>query len=132
MRNRTKIFFLNMRNFILDPKNNQAIHARNAVIAGQDIQILDDLNPTRTPLSPTKEVLMPADKAIVAYRDWLEKFDDMGWRIDMDEFAKRQTRCRTGLMRFRVRADARRVTGCSKRFRVIKNRAERKKIEEAA
>ncbi|MEO8443919.1 MAG: aromatic ring-hydroxylating dioxygenase subunit alpha [Gammaproteobacteria bacterium] len=86
---RTKIFFLNMRNFLLDPKNDGPIHARNKVIAGQDIQILLELNPTITPLSTSKEVLMPADKAIATYRDWLRKFDDMGWRIDWTEFKKR-------------------------------------------
>ena len=84
--NNTKIFFLNMRNFLLDPKNNGPIHARNKVIAQQDIEILTDLYPLRTPISNTKEVLMPADKAVVAYRDWLAKFDDKGWRIDWDEF----------------------------------------------
>ncbi len=128
--NRTKIFFLNMRNFILDPTKNQAIHARNAVIAGQDIQILDQLYPVRTPLSPTKEVLMPADKAIVAYRDWLEKFDDMGWRIDVDEFSKRN-----GVdLAYAIPSPARRTSGnwVLEEIPLIKNRAERKKIEEAA
>ena len=43
-----------------------------------------------TPLSPTKEVLVPADTAIAAYRDWLRKFDDMGWRLDLPGFKKRQ------------------------------------------
>ena len=33
---------------------------------------------------------MPADKAIAAYRDWLKKFDDMGWRINWKEFKARQ------------------------------------------
>ncbi len=126
--NRTKIFFLNMRNFILDPKNNKAIHQRNAVVAQQDIQILTDLNPTRTPLSPTKEVLMPADKAIVAYRDWLEKFDNMGWRIDMDEFGKRN-----GVdMAYAIPCPARRTSGnwVLEEVPLIESRAERKKIEQ--
>lgn len=86
---KTKIFFLNMRNFILEPENDGPIHARNKVIAGQDIQILNELNPMLTPLSPTKEVLMPADLAVATYRDWLKKFDDKGWRIDWFEFKKR-------------------------------------------
>jgi hypothetical protein len=32
---------------------------------------------------------MPADKAVVAYREWLSKFDDAGWRIDLEEFHRR-------------------------------------------
>jgi hypothetical protein len=59
------------------------------VIAAQDIQILDTLYPVRTPISNTKEVLMPADGPIAAYRDWLAQFDEKGWRIDWDEFEKR-------------------------------------------
>ncbi len=85
----TRIFFLNMRNFLLDPAKDGPIHARNKVIAGQDIQVLLDVNPTRTPVSNTKEVLMPADAPIAAYRDWLARFDEKGWRIDWDELQKR-------------------------------------------
>ncbi len=85
----TKIFFLNMRNFMLDPKHDGPIHARNKAIAKQDIDIMGHLYPTQTPISNTKEVLMPADKAIVSYRDWLEKFDNAGWRIDVDAFRSR-------------------------------------------
>lgn len=87
---KTRIFFLNMRNFLLEPENDGPIHARNKVIAAQDISVLNDVMPELTPLSPTKEVLVPADKAIAAYRDWLRKFDDRGWRIDWKEFKARQ------------------------------------------
>ncbi|NND53461.1 MAG: aromatic ring-hydroxylating dioxygenase subunit alpha [Gammaproteobacteria bacterium] len=85
----TRIFFLNMRNFMLDPKHDGPIHARNKEIAKQDIDIMEHVYPTQTPISNTKEVLMPADKAIVAYREWLTKFDDAGWRVDIDEFNRR-------------------------------------------
>ncbi|MEZ5458943.1 MAG: aromatic ring-hydroxylating dioxygenase subunit alpha [Steroidobacteraceae bacterium] len=85
----TRVFFVNMRNFMLDPKHDGPIHARNKVIAQQDIDILENVYPRRTPISNTKEVLMPADKAVAAYRQWLAKFDDKGWRIDWDEFMRR-------------------------------------------
>jgi hypothetical protein len=78
-----------MRNFMLDPKHDGPIHARNKAIAKQDIDILEVVYPTKTPVSNTKEVLMPADKAVVAYREWLAKFDDAGWRIDAEEFRRR-------------------------------------------
>ncbi len=87
--NHTRIFFLNMRDFLLDPKNDGPIHARNKIIAGQDIQLMEEIYPVMTPLSTTKEVLMPADKAIYAYRGWLAKFDEMGYRIDMDKLNER-------------------------------------------
>jgi phenylpropionate dioxygenase-like ring-hydroxylating dioxygenase large terminal subunit len=87
--NKTRIFFLNMRNFLLDPRNDGPIHARNKVIAQQDIDILLEMNPPRTPMTNTKEVMMPADKAILAYREWLQKFDNKGWRIDIETFNRR-------------------------------------------
>jgi len=125
--NKTKIFFLNMRNFILEPENDGPIHARNKVIAGQDIQILLEVSPLATPLSPTKEVLMPADKAIAAYRDWLKKFDDMGWRINWREFSARHGVDKA----YAIPSPARRTSGnwVLDPVPLIKDRAEREKLD---
>ncbi len=127
--NNTKIFFLNMRNFLLDPKHNGPIHARNKVIAGQDIQILATMNPVRTPLSPTKEVLTPSDTAVGAYRSWLEKFDDMGWRIDMDKFNAHHGKDRA----YAIPSPSRRTSGnwVLDPVPTIKDRAERKELDQA-
>jgi hypothetical protein len=128
--NNTRIFFLNMRNFLLDPKHNGPIHARNKVIAKQDIDILSVLTPKLTPLSPSKELLMPADKAVAAYRSWLEKFDDMGWRIDIEAFESRHGKGAA----FAIPSPARRTSGnwVLDEIPRIQNRAERKKIEQAS
>jgi len=106
--NRTRIFFLNMRNFMTDASHDGPIHARNKVIAQQDIEVLLEVYPLRTPVSNTKEVLMPADKAVVAYREWLAKFDDKGWRIDWDEFKKRNAQ---GNVAFAIPSPGRRTSG---------------------
>ncbi len=87
--NHTRIFFLNMRNFMLSPEQDGPIHARNKAIAKQDIDVLNDVYPTQTPSSNARELHMPADKAIVAYREWLDRFRDKGWRIDLEEFHRR-------------------------------------------
>jgi len=105
---KTRIFFLNMRNFLLDAHNDGPIHARNKVVAQQDINILLDLYPRRTPTSNTKEVLMPADGGIAAYRDWLNKFDDKGWRIDWASFKQAQADDETA---FAIPSPARRSSG---------------------
>jgi phenylpropionate dioxygenase-like ring-hydroxylating dioxygenase large terminal subunit len=105
--NRTRIFFLNMRNFMLGAEHDGPIHARNKAIAKQDIDILLDVYPTQTPVSNTKEVLMPADKAIVAYRDWLATFDEKGWRIDWETFQGRNA----GNTAFAIPSPARRTSG---------------------
>ncbi len=103
----TRIFFLNMRNFMMEPAQDGPIHARNKAIARQDIDILMDLYPTVTPISNTKEVLMPADKAIVAYRDWLARFDERGWRIDWEAFQARNGKTTA----FAIPGPARRTAG---------------------
>jgi phenylpropionate dioxygenase-like ring-hydroxylating dioxygenase large terminal subunit len=125
--NNTKIFFLNMRNFMLDPKNNGPIHARNKVIAAQDIQILDTMCPGRTPLSPTEEILTPSDNAVAAYRKWLEKFDNMGWRIDIDRFNARHGKSKA----YAIPSPSRRTSGnwVLNPVPLIKDRAERRELE---
>jgi hypothetical protein len=117
-----------MRNFLLDPEKDGPIHARNKVIAGQDIQILNDVMPELTPLSPTKVVLMPADLAISDYREWLKKFDDMGWRIDWTEFKKRH-----GIDKaYAIPSPARRTSGnwVLDEIPLLKSRAQREKKDQ--
>jgi len=128
--NHTNIFFLNMRNFLLDPKHDGPIHARNKVVAQQDINILNELHPQRTPLRKSKELLMPADKSIAAYRDWLERFDNRGWRIDIDEFNRRNGKDTA----FAIPCPDRRTSGnwVLDEMPLIKSRAERNKIEKVA
>ena len=66
----------------------EPIQGRNFVLAQQDIDILEDVYSLQTPLKIDQEVLVPADAPIVAYREWLAKFDAAGWRIDVEEFNK--------------------------------------------
>ncbi|MDP7270394.1 MAG: aromatic ring-hydroxylating dioxygenase subunit alpha [Gammaproteobacteria bacterium] len=124
--NNTKIFFLNMRNFMLDPKHNGPIHARNKVIAAQDIQILTTMCPERTPLSSTDEVLTPSDNGVAAYRKWLEKFDDKGLRIDINKFNARHGKDKA----YAIPSPARRTSGnwVLDEIPRIKDRAERNRL----
>jgi phenylpropionate dioxygenase-like ring-hydroxylating dioxygenase large terminal subunit len=78
----TRIFFVNMRSFMLEPENDQRLIDINMNIAHEDIRIIESLDPVRTPNSTTKEVLTPADKPIVFYRKYLQEWEDRGWRID--------------------------------------------------
>ncbi|MCC5794140.1 MAG: aromatic ring-hydroxylating dioxygenase subunit alpha [Chromatiales bacterium] len=121
---KTNIFFVNMRNFMTDPKMDGPIHARNKIIAQQDIEVLNDVWPPRTPTSNTKEVLMPADKAVVAYREWLSRFDEKGWRIDWDEFTRRNGKETA----FAIPSPARRESGnwVVEPMPLLKSRAARK------
>jgi len=79
----TRIFFLSMRTFMLEPEMDERLTKISLVIAQEDIDILEDLTPVRTPELQTKEVLIAADKAVVRYREYLKDWENMGWRIDM-------------------------------------------------
>jgi hypothetical protein len=120
-----------MRNFMTEPKNDGPIHARNKVIAQQDIEILSDVYPLRTPISNTKEVLMPADKAVVGYREWLAKFDDKGWRIDWNAFKARNA---TGEIAFAIPSPGRRTSGnwVLEPVPLLKNREARAEAKKAS
>ena len=80
--NRTRIFFVNMRHFVMEPGQDQRIIDINMEIAQEDIDLLEKLNPVRTPDTNTKEVLVPSDLPIVRYREYLKDWDRRGWRID--------------------------------------------------
>jgi phenylpropionate dioxygenase-like ring-hydroxylating dioxygenase large terminal subunit len=86
----TRLFFLNMRNWLIEDKHDQRIEDVTLQIVNEDIRILENLNPVRTPDTNTKEILVPGDYALVRYREWLKKWDANGWRIDMKSLRARQ------------------------------------------
>lgn len=81
--NRTRIFFLNMRHFMMDPKHDQQIVDINMEIAQEDIDVMVKLNPVRTPKTTIKELLVPADEPIVQFRKSLQNWESRGWRLDL-------------------------------------------------
>jgi len=81
--NRTRIFFVNMRRFMLDPEMDQKIVDINMEIAQEDIDLMVNLNPIRTPETLTREILIPSDKPIVSYREYLKDWESRGWRLDL-------------------------------------------------
>ena len=104
--NRTRIFFVNLRNMMLDPEMDERVKERNLVIAHQDIDVLGELDPIRTPATNTKEILMPADKAVLRYREWLKQWEDKGWRIDLKTLREQR-----GDVAFAIPSPARRTSG---------------------
>jgi phenylpropionate dioxygenase-like ring-hydroxylating dioxygenase large terminal subunit len=80
---RTRTWLINMRNALLDPQHDEAIQKRQRVIQEQDIAILEAIEPVLPPIGNTREVLMPADKAIARYRRFAKDWTARGWRIDV-------------------------------------------------
>lgn len=81
--NRTRIFFVNMRKFMLDPEMDQKIIDINMEIAQEDIDVMKNLYPIRTPETLTKELLVPSDRPLVRYREFLKDWEKKGWRVDL-------------------------------------------------
>jgi hypothetical protein len=84
-KDKTIAFNVNMCNF-LDPDvaEDDEIRDMNALIAEDDVIVLNRIAPKLTPPNMTSEVMMPADKSIVRYRQSLREWDAKGWRIDTD------------------------------------------------
>jgi phenylpropionate dioxygenase-like ring-hydroxylating dioxygenase large terminal subunit len=102
----TRIFFLNMRNWLTEDKYDQRMEDVTLKVVQEDIGVLEKLNPVRTPDTNTKEVLVPGDYALVRYREWLKKWDANGWRIDM-----RALREKLGDVAMTIPCPARRESG---------------------
>jgi phenylpropionate dioxygenase-like ring-hydroxylating dioxygenase large terminal subunit len=91
--NRTRVFLLNERNVLFFKKGlmtrlngwlDKKVNERNVYIASQDIKVMNDVEPRLTPPSRAKELMMPADKCILQYRDKLDEYEARGWKLDMD------------------------------------------------
>ncbi len=78
----TRIFFVNMRNWLMEDKHDARIEEVTLQVVHEDVGVLEALSPVRTPDSNTKEILVPGDTAVVRYRDYLKDWDARGWRID--------------------------------------------------
>jgi phenylpropionate dioxygenase-like ring-hydroxylating dioxygenase large terminal subunit len=88
---RTRIFFVNLRTFMLEPENDQRLVKVNLLIAKEDIDILEALDPVCTPGRSSAEVLVPSDGAVVRYREYLREWTNKGWRIDFKAMRARRT-----------------------------------------
>ena len=102
----TRIFFLNMRNWLMEEKHDQRIEDLTMRIVHEDIAILENLNPIRTPETNNKEILLPNDHAVFRYREHLKEWESRGWRIDM-----KALRAKQGDVAFAIPCPARRESG---------------------
>jgi phenylpropionate dioxygenase-like ring-hydroxylating dioxygenase large terminal subunit len=88
--NNTRIYFLNMRNWLTEDKYDQRIEDVTLQVVHEDVSVLETLNPVRTPETNSKEILVPGDYAVMKYREWLKDWDAKGWRIDMKALRDKQ------------------------------------------
>jgi phenylpropionate dioxygenase-like ring-hydroxylating dioxygenase large terminal subunit len=78
----TRVFFVNMRSWLLEDEYDMRIEKPTLTIVQEDVKLLESLRPVRTPPTNTKEILVPGDTVVMRYREWLSEWDANGWRID--------------------------------------------------
>jgi len=104
--NHTRIYFLNLRNWLMEEKHDQRVEDLTLRIVHEDIAILENLNPVRTPDTNNKEILLPSDHAVFRYREHCREWENRGWRIDMKAMRGKQ-----GDVAFAIPSPARRESG---------------------
>lgn len=101
----TRIYFINLRNCMLDPAMDDKVMAVNVGIAREDIGILENLRPVRAPRSTTREIMVPTDVVVVRFREWLRRWDAQGWRVNVQAL-----KAAAGDVAFAIPCPARRTT----------------------
>ena len=81
----THLYLVNLRNFLLDPSDNERIMGRNLAVATQDRDVLTVVHPILTPESNIHEFFVDPDEPIAKYREFLKGWEARGWRIDVDK-----------------------------------------------
>mgnify|MGYP003556378156 FL=1 len=104
--NHTRIFFLNLRNWLMEDKHDQRIEDLTLRVVSEDIAILENLNPVRTPDTNNKEILLPSDHAVFRYREHCKEWEARGWRVDMKALRNAQ-----GDVAYAIPCPARRDSG---------------------
>jgi phenylpropionate dioxygenase-like ring-hydroxylating dioxygenase large terminal subunit len=87
-----RLYLINMRNFLLEPENDERMMGRNQYVTFQDRDILLEVRPKVTPSMPNRELFMPADLCVGRYRQFLAAWENRGWRIDCERVARDQMR----------------------------------------
>ncbi len=80
----TRLFFFNMRNFMLGEEGDEPVTKQNEFVAFEDRDVLEPLRPVLTPRVNTHETFVPADLPIARYRERIKELEAKGWRIDSD------------------------------------------------
>jgi hypothetical protein len=82
--NHTRLTLLSMRNFMLDPADDDRINERTWFVAVEDRDVLMPVRPVQPPELNNREVFVPADAPIAHYRKRVAEWQAKGWRIDSD------------------------------------------------
>ena len=88
----TRLYLLNLRNFLLGPEDDARMIERNGVVARQDRDVLAGIHPIQTPPTNIYEFFVGPDEPIAKYREFLKDWEARGWRIDAEKVERDQKR----------------------------------------
>ena len=88
----TRLYLVNLRNFLTDAADDERMKTRNEVVALQDRDVLLEMHPVQTPETNNHEYLVGADSPIAKYREKLKQWEERGWRIDMETVERNSKR----------------------------------------
>lgn len=80
----THLYLINLRNFLIESEHDARVMERNEVVALQDRDVLLEVRPRITPAQRSGEFFTPSDRSIALYRDRLQQWERLGWRIDSE------------------------------------------------
>jgi phenylpropionate dioxygenase-like ring-hydroxylating dioxygenase large terminal subunit len=73
---------VSVRSIMANPAYDDSFNKRNLFVADEDRVVVEDIDPMVFPDSSTKEVFVPGDAQIAAYRQYIKDWQARGWRID--------------------------------------------------
>jgi phenylpropionate dioxygenase-like ring-hydroxylating dioxygenase large terminal subunit len=88
----TRLYLLNLRNFLLGDEDDARMMERNEVVARQDRDVLAGVHPIQTPPTNIYEFFVGPDEPIAKYREFLKDWEARGWRIDIDKVDRERKR----------------------------------------
>jgi phenylpropionate dioxygenase-like ring-hydroxylating dioxygenase large terminal subunit len=97
---------VSVRSIMASPSFDASFNQRNLFVADEDKVVIERVDPMVFPDSNTREVLVPADRQIGLYRQYLKRWEAMGWRID-----SRQVDMDRGRIAYAIPSPARRGPG---------------------
>lgn len=81
----TRLFLVNLRNFLTGPEDDARMLERNEAVMAQDRDVLKGIHPVQTPNTNIYEFFVGPDEPIAKYREFLKDWEARGWRIDIEK-----------------------------------------------
>jgi phenylpropionate dioxygenase-like ring-hydroxylating dioxygenase large terminal subunit len=80
----TRVFFIDLRNNMLDASDDERVIYMDKLVMDQDSQVIAGIRPLVPPIEGLRESLVPSDRHVLRFREFLSEWQKRGWRIDVE------------------------------------------------